>query len=462
MLKKTYKILTLVLVVGLAGCDTINESFTDGYSENPNNPTDAPADRVFVAAQVGTMTFLESHNARVTSMWSQYFTGQDRQYTALYNYTIQGGTEFDSNWFLGYVRGLTNIQIAREKYQERDVVPEVQVAATNVLEALLMGQIAALWGDVPYTEANRPDEIEEPVYDSQVSVYNAINGLLDDAIAVFENSTVPVADDVTSLGGDTSKWLRVAYTLKARHLMHLGNYTEAQSAAEMGINEADGSGDMMMPHGTEVNRNMNLYYNFLVQQRSGYLGAGDSHSGTMLENGSNAKTDEQDRYDFYYTGTGADRDINTASGTFAAPDASFPIATYFETQAIIAEVEARQGTAAGDQNAIQALNNTREYFNNLFGAGNYADLNQLDFQAGGIYANTTILNHVYDWTYLGLIGQIEGYNFLRRIGFDVDGLTPVTGSQYPERFLYPQTERNTNSNVPSPAPGSFDPTPVNQ
>lgn len=461
MFTKMYKILIVVLLIGIAGCDTINESFTDGFSEDPNSPTDAPADRIFVASQVGTMTFLESHPARLASMWSQYFTGSDRQYTALYNYTIQGGTEFDSSWFLAYVRGLTNLQLAREKYEERDVVPENQVAATNILEALLMGQVTALWGDVPYSEAIQPDEIEDPEYDSQVNVYNEINTLLDEAIATLENATAPVSDDVTSLGGDASKWLRVAYSLKARHLMHLGNYSEAIAAAELGIDAEDGSGDLLMPHGEEVNREMNLYYNFLVQQRSGYLGAGDSHSAVLLENGDNAKTSEEARYNYYYTGTGGDRDISRAEGTFAAVDASYPIITYFETQAIIAEAEAREGTVAGEQSAIEALNNTRSYLNNKYG-DNYEDLTLLDFEAGGVYEDTMLLNHVYDWMYLGLIGQIEGYNFLRRIEFEVSGLEPVSGNEFPERFLYPQTERNTNPNVPSPAPGSFEPTPVNQ
>ncbi|WP_340106242.1 SusD/RagB family nutrient-binding outer membrane lipoprotein [Rhodohalobacter sp. 8-1] len=454
-------IFIVLLIAGMVGCDTVNTSFTDGYSEDPNNPTDAPGDQVFAAGQIATITFLESHTARLTSMWSQYFTGSDRQYTALYNYTIQGGTEFDSNWFLAYTRALTNLQIAREKYNEREIIPEVNVAATKVLEALVMGQVASLWGDVPYREANQPDEFSEPSYDPQSQVYSDIDQLLNEAISTFESTTAAVSNDITSLEGSNDGWLKVAYTLKARYLMHVGDYPAAATAAANGIDAADGSGDLLAVHGVETNRNMNLYHNFAVQQRSGYLRAGDSHSAVLLENGDNAKTTEADRYSYYYNGTGGDRDLNLDDG-FAAADASFPLVTYLENQLIIAEVEARNGTTAGNNNAITALNNTRDYLNNQFGAGNYSDLALLDFQTGGIYDGTSILQHVYNWTYLGYIGQIEGYNFLRRIDFDVDGLSPVTGSEFPLRFIYPQTERNTNPNVPSPAPGSFDATPVNQ
>lgn len=457
-----YLIIVILLSVGLAGCDVVNESFTDGYSENPNNPTDAPADKVFVAAQVGAIQFLESHTARLASMWAQYYTGRDRQYTSLYNYTVQGGTEFDNVWELAYVRGLTNLQIAREKYQEREVVPEVQVAATKVLEGLLMGQVAALWGDVPYSEAINADENSTPAYDPQGDVYTAANTLLDEAITVLEGTATPVAEDVTTLEGDTEKWLKVAYTIKARHLMHLGNHGEALAAAQNGIDAADGSGDLLAPHGNEVDRNMNLWYNFIVQERAGYLRATGSHSASMLENGNNDKTDEQDRYDFYYIpGDAGELNANTEDG-FAAIDASYPIVTYLENQSIIAEAEARSGGVTGNQNAIEALNNTRNYLNNKFGAGNYDDLTLVDFQAGGPYAGTDVLQHVYNWTYLGLIGQIEGFNFLRRIDYNIDGISPVTGNQFPQRYLYPQTERNTNSNIPESPPGLYDATPVNQ
>lgn len=243
--------------------------------------------------------------------------------------------------------------------------------------------------------------------------------------------------------------------------MHVGDYTGAAAAASNGIDAADGSGDMLAIHGDEVNRNMNLYYNFAFIERAGYLRAAESHSAELLEGGDNAKTSETDRYEYYYTGTGADRDLNLEDG-FAAADAVFPLVTYMENQLIIAEVEARKGTSTGDVNAIEAINDTRDYLNDMFGDGNYVALELSDFQAAGIYDGTTILQHVYNWTYLSYIGQIEGYNFLRRIDFDVDGLTPVTGSQFPLRFIYPQSERNANTNVPDPAPGSFDPTPVNQ
>jgi len=451
----------VLLLVGLVGCDSITTSFTDGYSENPNAPTDAPANKIFVAGQVGTMTFLESHSARKASMYAQYFSGEDRQYRSIFHYNVTG-SDNDSGWFIAYVRGLTNLRLARAKYKERKVVPENQVAATKILEAMLMGQVTALFGDVPFTQAIKSDSTVTPKYDSQANVYKHVNQLLDEAISTLSNnSSSAISEDVTTLGGDPVKWMKVAYTLKARHLMHMGKYSEALTAAQNGIDATDGSGDMKMPHGSQQGRNQNLYYNFTQVERTGYLQANFSYADTMLAMGNNSKTDESARRAYYYsTSKSGDRVLNTTDG-FAAETQAFPLVTYLENQLIIAEAEARNGN---NQNAIDALNNTRDYLDIKFAPAtdNYQDLTLLDFQAGGAYANTTILQHVKNWTYLGLIGEIEGYNFVRRIDYDVDGLTPVQGSKFPQRFVYPQTERNTNPNVPDPAPGLFDPTPENK
>ncbi len=448
----------VLLLVGVIGCDSVTNSFTDGYNENPNNPTSAPADKIFVAGQVGAVTFLESHSARKGSMWAQYFSGEDRQYSSIYSYNVTA-SDSDSDWFMAYVRGLTNLRLAREKYNALNVVPQNQVATTKIWEAMLMGQVTALWGDVPFSEAINSDETTTPSYDGQSSVYSSVQTLLNEAITTLEaNSSVGISSDVTSLGGDASKWLKVAYTLKARYLMHTGDVSGALTAAQSGIDAADGTGDALMPHGPQQARNQNLYYAFTNVERAGYLAADRSHALDMLNNGNNGKTDETARLNYYYDGT----DLNSTDG-FAAATESFPLVTYMENQMIIAEAEAAKGTTAGNQNAIEALNNSRDYLDNKFGTDNYDDLVLTDFEAGGAYANTDIPQHVRNWTYLGLIGQIEGFNFVRRIDYNVDGLSPVQGSEFPQRFLYPQDERNTNSdNLPDPVPGLFDATPVNQ
>jgi len=94
-----------------------------------------------------------------------------------------------------------------------------------------------------------------------------------------------------------------------------------------------------------------------------------------------------------------------------------------------------------------------------------------DFNAGGIAnkrslsADDALLSNILEERYLTFIGQIEGFNDLRRTQKETTVTVPVppnTGTQLPQRFLYAQGEVNGNTSVPKPIPGLFTATPVNQ
>ena len=75
-----------------------------------------------------------------------------------------------------------------------------------------------------------------------------------------------------------------------------------------------------------------------------------------------------------------------------------------------------------------------------------------------------LLIEILEERYVTFFGQIEGFNDVRRTRKEDVGikLQPNTGSLLPERFLYPQSEIDSNPNTPSPLPGFFEPTEVNQ
>ena len=75
-----------------------------------------------------------------------------------------------------------------------------------------------------------------------------------------------------------------------------------------------------------------------------------------------------------------------------------------------------------------------------------------------------LLIEILEERYVTFFGQIEGFNDVRRTRKEEVGirLQPNTGSLLPERFLYPQSEIDSNPNTPSPLPGFFEPTEVNQ
>jgi hypothetical protein len=92
----------------------------------------------------------------------------------------------------------------------------------KILTAFCLGVATDYWGDIPYTEAFGGISKLQPAYDSQESIYKAIQQLFDDGIAdINKNAIITPGDDDYFYHGDMDQWKRLAYTLKARYYMHL-------------------------------------------------------------------------------------------------------------------------------------------------------------------------------------------------------------------------------------------------
>ncbi|MCC2547000.1 SusD/RagB family nutrient-binding outer membrane lipoprotein [Hymenobacter sp. BT175] len=461
----TKYVLLAALGLSLGSCD----KFINGNDINPNAPQDAPADQQLTAAQLSEGFFMSGEIPRQVGIWSGFFTGADRQYLGLDLYNTAAG-DYDNAWSLAYATTLAQTRLVEEKAQA--VNNRALLGVAQVVEAQIVGQITALWGDVPYSEALRPGTPGK--FDSQASVYAATQTLLDQAIINLPLNGVWDRSRDIFYGGSVPKWTAAAHSLKARHYLHVKDYARAASEARLGITSS--ANDMIMPYnGTSVSGDLNPYYDFIDINRFGYMSAEGAHAAALLDSvGSaggrtraNAKTDESARFSYFYI---ADQiyslDPNFVDGAFA-PDADAPLLTYVETQAILAEALNRTGDQAG---ALAALNNIRRENETKFGPGAYAPYVLADFAAGGLMNRVAgqtpaaaMLKEILTEKYLSMIGQLEPFHDLRR----TDNLIGVpkknsASPSLPQRLLYPQSEVNTNPNVPKPIPGLFDKTPVNR
>jgi hypothetical protein len=479
--------------------NTSCEDFVTGISEfDPTQPRDASAGQVINSAEVGIIAFSEGDLARLAGIFTDQFTGVDRQYVSLNNYTTTSG-DYDSQWDNIYATALKSLRIARSKAEEVNNLRAKGL--TQILEAYLMGMTAAAFGDIPFTQAVNIQEFPNPAYESQTDVYAAVLAMLDDAIANIQSSPAGTAFDGDFFGGGDADWIARANTLKAKFLLHLGRYPESLAAAQQGI--SDPSQDILAPHGTSYNSDFNIYYSFLVYDRPGYMSAADALAPRLLDPNAaltrnNAKTDEGARFDYsFHTfeiyADGYEPNYFSVYDRWGAPDGyfgtntSFPILTYRENQLILAETELRVN---GFDNALDALNDYRAYLE----TGAYinpgyiaADNIQYDpyvaadfapdagvFNPAGmenpdnISAESALYREIIEEKYVSILGTLEVFNDMRRTGFgdfsgqqnwEIIGVTPNTGATIPQRFLIPQTEINSNTSTPTP-PGLFEKTPV--
>ncbi|MDX5438269.1 MAG: SusD/RagB family nutrient-binding outer membrane lipoprotein, partial [Pontibacter sp.] len=432
------------LAVSVMGC----EGFVEGFEEDPNNPSGNSVDvnNMIQGVMLGDALLHEGEMARMAGMWTDQFTGSDRQYVNLNQYLVTAG-DFDSPWSTIYYATVTQARLAKQKARN-ELNPKI-LGVAQVLEAHAVGTAAALFGDVPYSEVT----IEEnPAFDPQEQVYAGVQALLDSAIANLElNRGILKAEKDLYYSGDAQKWLRVAYTLKARYYLHTGDYAMAEEAAEKGI--ASPEGTMVTPHYGSY-YNVNVFYSFGQLERPGYMTAENAfgpmlidpaQKGEFAKNRNNIKTDETARFNYYYTGEDGSYDLNYDDNAAFGYNQGYPMVTYAETQLILAEARARQDNLVG---ALEALNEYRSTLNDMYGEGSYLPYLITDFAIGGIENNGSLspkqalLTEILEERYVTFIGNIEAFNDARRtdnlLGIPVKG----TANQLPERFLYPQDEVN--------------------
>jgi len=448
----------------------------EGINTDPNNPLDSDPNSMLTSIMVGNMNIQEGDLARFAGMWSGYFRGYTQQYQSYHQYTVIA-RNFDEAWQRIYSGMYKNIKILKQKAAE--VNNKRMIGVVQVIEANLLGTTTSLWGDIPYTEA-ADDRYANPKFDGQAAVYASIQTLLDSAI-VNLNSTAFVsfaAQDI-HFAGNMTRWIQTANTLKARYFMHTREYQKALTAAQSGINAQ--ANNFMAPH-YETNRSaFNLYFQFLSLDRPNWIDATGMYGVNLLNptrtgNRSNAKTVERARWSYFYNSA---TNLNFTINGFFGQNTFFPLASYAENLLILAEADARlNGFTAGlaRLNTYRAYMNTGAYINTTYlttGNFRYDPYVAADFLAGGI-ENTALptlaqdralLREILEERYITFIGQIEGFNDLRRTFKENDIRVNIPlnfGASFPQRFIYPQVEIDINKSIPAVLPTLFEPTPINK
>jgi hypothetical protein len=479
MKNNIFKLLSIyILFIAFTSC----ESFVEDQNVDPDLLTNVDAKNLFQGATLANQFFHTSANVRAVMIWLNQANGENRQYVALNNWNNTTASEFDDSWNNAYVNCITQAKLTQQK-ATIEINPRL-VGAAQIIEAHCMGTITALWGDAPYSDLDITGNTLQPTYDTQASIYASLQILLDDAIANLSLTNgvgIPSTKDIYYAGNET-KWIKLAYALKAKYYLHVKNYPLAKTNALLGIDNADD--DFKAQFGNSYGQSFNPYYSFLVYDRDDYM-SGDSYAARLLDPTAalyrgNAKTDESARFAFTYNeeyfspyslniyGT----DYCCTNGKFGS-DSPMPLVTYGEMLLIIAEVDARSSFATGltSYNAYRNLLNTG-YSIGIDNSGydseafSYLPYAATDFAAGGIENPTNLvdqnalLKEIFQERYIYFMGSYESYNDFGRSDNLAEIQLKPGFTNTPQRFLYPQVEINSNPNTPSPIPAINVKTPV--
>lgn len=469
-------LLYTLLIFSLTSCSHLVE----GLNENPNSPTNAAYQYILTGAEVANIVLHTGEPSRKASILGGYYTGIDRQHLVYTRYAVSTSS-FNADWNIVFADVVSNVN-ATLNALETSGTGGIAKGIAQTLNAMALGTAASLWGDIPFDDAGNP-EVINPVFENQDAVYEKVQNLLDEALSNLSAGVGrPSAGSDIYFDGDPSSWTQAAWTLKARFYMHTKDYEQAYAAAQKGIQSPQYS--LLSPHGT-ANESANLNYQFFaiaVRQAdvivsdffTSLLSADPAVNPNIAAYRGNAKTDETARFNFLFRLTGLGVQPNIVDG-YAAQTAPGAIVTYQENQLILAEAGLRSN---GFEAGLQHLNNFRSFMASggyLLNSGNaglkYDPYLGADFESGGmenvdgISAENALLREILEERYVTLFGQIEGFNDVRRTLQESQVRVPVspnTGDQLPQRYLYPATEIERNTNTPAVIPGFFEPTAVNQ
>lgn len=173
--------------------------------------------------------------------YPQYLSGQ-----AISQYTPYG---FDQLWVPFYSDAFPTLQEIITRAEASQAYNYSGIAKT--LLALNLMTVADIYGDAPYSEANKGTSNLYPCYDKMEDLYRVhIKALLDGAVADLARPlpTVPSLRTVQNdliYGGDLAKWMKAAKAIRARYFLHLAEKdpgvlaTAAQEAAASFTSNAD-------------------------------------------------------------------------------------------------------------------------------------------------------------------------------------------------------------------------------
>ncbi len=422
-----YSFLSLLLL-GNFSC----KKYVEGLNDNPNSFTDAPGELIIGQAELAWVLMGEGETARLSGVFTDQFTGFSNQFTNFDSYDMKS-TDYDGIWSNAYSGGIAQTRIVQQKALESG--NKVLLGVSQIIEASLISEIAALFGDAPYAQSSQPVEFPNPAYDDQKSVLETAQALFSQGIENVGNGRVKDFYGSPVFVSNNATWAQVAHSLKARYYLIAKDYTKARAEAKLGISAVDRS--LMVFH-SDTDGQRNLFYQFGVEQRGGYLTATRSFLRKMI-NLSDITADrilytpgEQSRFAKYFAGN----ELNYADNGYFGKSASYPLIDWIENQLILAECEFRLGNEDGARTAFNAVRTEL--------GKRYSD----DFPTVTIGGNT-LLKVILEEKYISLIGSIQVYHDARRTN-NILGI-PIknsTTNKIPQRFLYPQVEINTNKSFP--------------
>jgi len=227
----------IILVFSIGACLVVSgcKKVLD-INQDPNNPStdQATPQLLFPAAEISAASAVGGELAIIGMLWSEYTTEDvsSSQYRNFDSYNVTSsdlGTDYNQL----YTGALNDLELILQKAKASGDWNFYLMA--TVLKVYSYQVLVDLYDQVPYTEALQGATNLQPKFDNGIDIYTSLLGKLDSAMNQdFGANTVtdPGGADYF-FGGDMSKWMAFANTLKLKMFLRMVNAKPAD--AEAGI-----------------------------------------------------------------------------------------------------------------------------------------------------------------------------------------------------------------------------------
>jgi Starch-binding associating with outer membrane len=445
-------------------------------NKNQNFPTDV--EPTLVLSQVLSTTAAASYGGYygVISQWIGY-TSRSLSFapnTAFESFQITQG-QFQGVWAASY-HMIYDLNYIEDK-SHAGGQPFFEGLA-KILKAYWYQSLVDVFNNIPYSEATNPTVIKTPKYDDAKTIYEDLIKKIDEAIVLIKSSgSLSPADTKFDImfGGNKTRWLKFANTLKLRVLIRQTEITgrAAYIQSEIAKIVTEGSGfltddeDALINPGYEnsVGKQSPIYGTYLTT-------AGASADNNFFRAHQYAITfytsTNDTRIDYVYkkpangihlgnwlgdSPNGNAITSNTGVGITKTAEAGFPLMLSFESLFLQSEAVQR-GWLTGNAKDLYQRAITASY--KYLGVPSAATAaSTYYFQAGIVNVNWDASTDkiqaiaMQKWAALNGLNALEAWTEYRRTGYPK--ITPaskspvVTTNQVPSRALYPQVEYDVNS-----------------
>lgn len=479
-------------------------------NQNPNQPTVVTPNSVLSAALAGTASNM-GQDFQNLNRWMGYWSRSGNYVPDVQTETYNIPNSYtDFEW--GNIYVTLNSYDYVEKSGRSQQLP-FYIGVGKVMKAFHFSMLVDIYNDVPYSQAFQIGTLVQPKYDKGMDIYNDLIKQIDSAIIFFDSAKTYYAtaatvnlktDDQydimfgngkggTDRGAASARmdaWVAFANTLELKLLIHQSNVTSQQGLITSQLTKiaangrgflGSGQGAIVNPGYTNSTNKISPLYATFYTVTAATTNVAYYRANTFGVNFYNSNNDA--RLGYFYAPVGgtyagnydgdpaAVSNANTSAigaGLLKGPTQNQLILSDFESLFLQAEAVQRGWITGNAQTLYQsAITQSFEYMftdatNTLSGANKHiADSSATAYYSGsGVVdvdwtVSTDKLHAILTqkWAALNGINQVEAWTDYRRTGVPALPISKApthVQPQIPVRYLYPQTELNTNgANVPN-------------